>query len=131
MVREDAELKAKYEVGLFEYTTGVFGSGPAFAVVAESVKTEIESRYAAFGDIAIIAHSQGGLIARQYIADRINAGERLPVRRLLTFATPHLGSLLATLGKWLPGTSKQTKAVAQDSDFIIGLAKAWGRAKAG
>jgi pimeloyl-ACP methyl ester carboxylesterase len=130
LLQQDAELSAKYEVGLFEYTTGVFRPGPAFTVVAESLKTEIESRYAAFGDITIIAYSQGGLIARQYIADRINAGERLPVRRLLTFATPHLGSLLATLGKWVPGTSEKIKALAQDSDFIMGLAKAWGQANA-
>lgn len=130
MVQQDAELAGKYEVGLFEYTTGLFGPSPAFAVVAESLKTEIETRYAAFGDVAIIAHSQGGLIARQYIADRINAGDRLPVRRLLTFATPHLGSLLATLGKWVPGASKQAKALAQDSDFIMGLAKAWEQSKA-
>ena len=130
MIKEDCDLAAKYDVETFDYSTGLFGSYPSLPIVARSLKTEIETRYGSYSDIAVIAHSQGGLIARQYIADAINSGQRLPVRRLLTFATPHLGSILASFGKWVPGVSQQAKALALDSDFIILLAAAWSRAKA-
>jgi hypothetical protein len=129
MIKADADLAGKYDVAGFDYSTGLFGSYPALSTVAQSLKTEIETRYATYSEIAIIAHSQGGLIARQYIANAINSGERLTVRRLLTFATPHLGSIVASLGKWVPGVSQQAKALALDSDFILSLSTAWAQAK--
>jgi ubiquinone/menaquinone biosynthesis C-methylase UbiE len=130
LVRQDAELGRKYDVAHFDYSTGIVGRCPALAIIAQSLKTEVEHRYADYGDIAIIAHSQGGLVARQYIADRINAGQRIPVRRLLTFGTPNQGSILANVMQHLPGTSRQVEALAFDSDFLLALAKAWGQARA-
>src|SRR5262245_37743797 len=122
LVRQDAELGLKYDVDHFTYSTGIVGRSPALGTVAQSLKTKIEHDHASYGNIAIVAHSQGGLIARQYIADQINAGHRLPVRRLLTFGTPNQGSILASVMQHLPGTSRQVHALAFDADFLMGLA---------
>jgi triacylglycerol esterase/lipase EstA (alpha/beta hydrolase family) len=88
LLKSDAELAKLYDVESVGYDTGLFGSQPSLGVCASILKTEI--------DIALIAHSQGGLIARSYFAERLNSGQKLRVSRLLTFATPHHGSGHAT-----------------------------------
>jgi triacylglycerol esterase/lipase EstA (alpha/beta hydrolase family) len=77
LLREDASLADHYDVATFEYPTGAFGSKPSLPICAASLKTEIENRYPAYSDIALIAHSQGGLVARSYIAERLNSEQPL------------------------------------------------------
>ncbi|MFH1562498.1 MAG: hypothetical protein ABIF11_03645 [Nitrospirota bacterium] len=50
-------------------------------------------------EVNIIAHSQGGLVARDYIQKKVEKGEDPKVKRLITIGTPHRGSGLATVGK--------------------------------
>ena len=130
LLRDDADLVSQYEVKTFEYPTAIVGSKPSLATCATILKTEIENRHGSYSDIALIAHSQGGLLARYYIAERINSKQPLPVKRLLTFATPHQGSGLATLLKWAPFTSQQTEDLDPNSEFMRALGIAWGQAKA-
>jgi hypothetical protein len=130
LLREDAGLADHYDVATFEYPTGAFGSKPSLPICAASLKTEIENRYPGYSDIALIAHSQGGLVARSYIAERLNSEQPLRVSRLLTFATPHQGSGFATLLKWVPLTSQQTDDLDPNSEFMRALGVAWGQAKA-
>ena len=130
LLRDDADLVSQYEVKTFEYPTAIVGSKPSLATCATILKTEIENRHGSYSDIALIAHSQGGLLARYYIAERINSKQPLPVKRLLTFATPHQGSGLATLLKWAPFTSQQTEDLDPNSEFMRALGVAWGQAKA-
>jgi pimeloyl-ACP methyl ester carboxylesterase len=130
LMRKDAELTKLYEVDTIEYSTGVFGSKPSLATCAAILKTEIENRYPSYSEIALIAHSQGGLVARYYIAERLLSGQPLPVSRLLTFATPHQGAGLATLLKWVPLSSQQIGDLDPNSEFMRELGVAWGQAKA-
>lgn len=130
LIREDTELKELYDVRTFEYSSGAIGSKPSLAICSVSLKTEIETRYAEYSDIALIAHSQGGLVARYYIAERLNSSQPLRVSRLLTFATPHQGSGFATLLKHIPLTSKQAEDLDPNSEFLHSLGVAWGQAKA-
>jgi triacylglycerol esterase/lipase EstA (alpha/beta hydrolase family) len=75
LIRKDGELAEQYDVEAIDYSSGVFWSKPSLPTCAEILKTEIENRYPAsdYSDIALIAHSQGGLVARYYIAERINS----------------------------------------------------------
>jgi hypothetical protein len=130
LTREDSELSALYDVRTFEYSTGILGSKPSLATCASILKTEIENRYPDYNDIALIVHSQGGLLARYYIAERLNSGQPLRVSRLLTFATPHHGSGLATVLKKAPFTSQQSEDLDPNSLFLQALGIAWGQAKA-
>jgi pimeloyl-ACP methyl ester carboxylesterase len=130
LMREDAELSELYDVDTVEYSTGAFGSKPSLAMCATILKTEIENRYPSRSDIALIAHSQGGLVARHYIAERLLSGQPLRVSRLLTFATPHQGSGFATFLKWLPLASQQADDLDPNSGFMRELGVAWGQAKA-
>jgi hypothetical protein len=129
LVRSDPDL-AGYDVESLEYSTGVVGRKPSLAECATILKTEIENRYPSHSEIAIIAHSQGGLIARYYIAERLNSGQPLRVDRLLTFATPHQGSGWANLMKRVPFASQQSADLDPNSQFLLALGVAWGQAKA-
>lgn len=129
LMRTDTKLMELYDVKTLEYSTGAFGSKPSLVNCAAILKTEIDNRYLAYSDIALIAHSQGGLVARYYIADRLNGGQPLRVNRLLTFATPHQGSGLASLLKQVPFASKQVDDLDPNSEFLQTLAVAWGQAK--
>jgi hypothetical protein len=132
LLRQDAELSEHYDVAAIDYRSGAFRSKPGLPTCAAVLKTEIENRFpaSAYSDISLIAHSQGGLVARSYIAERINSSQPLRVSRLLTFATPHQGSGFATLLKWTPFASQQTKDLDPNSEFMRDLAVAWGQAKA-
>jgi pimeloyl-ACP methyl ester carboxylesterase len=129
LIGKDTDLADRYDVATFEYSTGGFGSKPSLAKVAAILKTELDNRYAAYSEIALIAHSQGGLAARYYIAERLNSGQPLRVSRLLTFATPHQGSGLATWLSRVPFASQQTEDLDPNSEFLQALAVAWGQAK--
>jgi pimeloyl-ACP methyl ester carboxylesterase len=132
LLRRDAELAQQYDAMAIDYDSGAFGPKPGLQNCADILRTEIENRFpaSAYSDIALIAHSQGGLVARSYIAQSINDSQPLRVSRLLTFATPHQGSGFASLLKWAPFASRQTIDLDPNSDFLRGLAIAWGRAKA-
>jgi hypothetical protein len=132
LMSEDAELAEQYDVREIDYGSGAFWSKPSLATCATILKTKIENDYSAYSDsdIALIAHSQGGLVARFYIAERIISAQPLRVSRLLTFATPHHGSGFATWLKWVPFASQQTDDLDPNSEFMRALAVAWGQAKA-
>jgi pimeloyl-ACP methyl ester carboxylesterase len=129
LIAADAALAGQYDVATFEYDTGGFGAKPPLAKVAAILKTEIDNRHGAYSDIALIAHSQGGLVARYYIAERINSGQPLRAKRLLTFATPHQGAGLATWLSKIPFASPQAFDLDPNSDFLQALGVAWGQAK--
>ena len=130
LIASDVELSAQYDVRSFQYVTSMFGSAPSLQSCADALKTEIETRYKGYSSIAIVAHSQGGLIARWHIAERINSGRPLLVDRLLTFATPHHGAGGASVLRWIPGASRQTKALDPNSEFMQALGLAWAQSKA-
>jgi triacylglycerol esterase/lipase EstA (alpha/beta hydrolase family) len=131
LLHQDADLAEQYDVVAIDYSSGAFGPKPGLAGCAAILKTEIENRYSdSYSDIAVLAHSQGGLVARSYIAERINSAQPLRVGRLLTFATPHQGSAFATVLKWAPFASQQTKDLDPNSEFMRDLAIAWGQARA-
>jgi triacylglycerol esterase/lipase EstA (alpha/beta hydrolase family) len=91
LLRQDAELAQQYDVKAIDYISGAFGSQPGLLDCAAILRTEIENRFpaSAYSEIALIAHSQGRLVARRYVAEWINSAQPLRVSRLLTFATPH------------------------------------------
>ena len=130
LVEQDAELAALYDARMFDYRAAMFGAAPSLQTCAEALGTEIENRYSGYSSIALVAHSQGGLIARWYIADQINSGRALRIDRLLTFATPHQGAGGASMLSWIPGVSRQTKALGPNSEFMQALGLAWSQAKA-
>jgi hypothetical protein len=116
-------LSKQYDVELFGYATAATKAGKSTPVpqCAQQLRTRIEYEWKDYDDIAVIAHSEGGLVTRRYLADQLRDKKRHPICRVLFFATPHMGALGAKLGEALPGASEETKGMAYDSEMLQAL----------
>jgi pimeloyl-ACP methyl ester carboxylesterase len=102
-------------------------AGPVESAVKELAEVMDYAGKIHKGDIVLICHSRGGLIARKYLADN-----RSNVSALITISTPHRGSSIAKLASYISplvrimtpfisgNTSPSTlkKAVARVTDFM-------------
>jgi hypothetical protein len=123
LVRADPELSKQYDVELFGYATAATRAGKSTPVpeCAQYLRTRIEHEWKDYGEIAVIAHSQGGLVTRRYIANQLRDRQLQRISRVLFFATPHMGALGAKLGGALLGASAETKGLAYDSEMLQAL----------
>lgn len=71
--------------------------GPGISELSKHLKTVIEEVCDNYENIIIVAHSMGGLVARKYIVNRLNNEKNVgKIKSLITYATPHHGSVLAS-----------------------------------
>lgn len=88
----DTEIRSRYKVFTYRYPTNY---GIANAATTLGNANHLPNVVKAAGVRAtIIAHSMGGLVARQYVRNR-GADE---IGHVITLATPHLGSSVADAG---------------------------------
>ena len=120
LAREDTDLKEHFTFEPFTYDTNVFGFGASMTDVAALLRSDLSSKYRDYGEVVLISHSQGGLIAEKYLVEEVKGGQHLRVVLLMTYAMPRAGSLLA---RFAPGT--QTKQLRTDSDFMRYLNSDW------
>lgn len=84
------------------------------------LKNEMDTTYKDYSDIYLIAHSMGGLVVKNYLLDELNLHKKpLRIKRVLFYATPHLGSNLAKLE--LLYRHEQIAQLNPDSDFLYFL----------
>ncbi len=67
-------------------------------------------------EIDVVAFSMGGLVARD-AASCVHGSERVPIRRLYTISTPHLGARVASAPFHFP----QSEDMQITSDFLVEL----------
>lgn len=128
LLREDQAIAARYRVETFGYPTAKFGWAPPLAECARRLASEIDALYADCIDIVLIGHSQGGLIALRYVADRLLARDPNKAGRVLTIATPHHGAFLAAaVGQTL---SDQARDLNPNSEFLENLHRDWNETEA-
>jgi hypothetical protein len=123
LIRSDTKLSREFDVALFGYASAATKAGRSTSVpqAAQHLRTRIDCEWRDYAEITVIAHSQGGLVFRRYLADQLRDRRPQPVRRVLYFATPHLGALGPKLGGLLPGVSVETIDLAYDSDMLQSL----------
>ncbi|MYR43036.1 alpha/beta hydrolase [Streptomyces sp. SID5910] len=102
LVAQDAELRP-FETLTFSYVSrpAVLNPQrrlPSFDDVADNLRgfLEVDARH--FGNVVLVAHSQGGLIVQRYLSRMLHDGRGLElarIRRVVLFACPNLGSELA------------------------------------
>jgi hypothetical protein len=116
--------------------------GPKVIELSNHLSNTIDEICRSHKRVILVAHSMGGLIARQYLIDTIrNTKTTGKVKCLFTYATPHYGSKLATFYKWLvkpiftplhfiwgSGNSKQIVDMCRsNSEFLDNLNKDWNK----
>jgi pimeloyl-ACP methyl ester carboxylesterase len=129
-----------FDVFRFKYKSNPF-SGPGIKNIAQQLESEILESLPSY-QLVLLAHSMGGLVCMQYIVNRLEMGERLPVIGLLMFGTPTngvewvniakivlaLGGLKATVLKTIKGLvdrNSQLKEVSTASQFLQDLHSNW------
>jgi len=96
---------------------------PKIQKVSDLLKGEITLYHSDYDEIYLIAHSMGGLVARQYLNDMIlSKDETLKVKKLMLYAVPNNGSALAKVSNIYNNT--QIKQLDGSSDFINQLNQA-------
>jgi pimeloyl-ACP methyl ester carboxylesterase len=101
LLRADPEVAERFEFVPFTYPTRLFQMSmrrriPPVDELGNALGEFIDSREFQNREIALIGHSQGGLVIQQFLASRIQQGrakELQPIRQVTLFATPFAGSV--------------------------------------
>lgn len=93
----------------YDWRKDITSTAPPLDQKIESIKTQTGSQ-----KVDIVAHSMGGLVARNYIADSQRAGK---VRKLITLGTPHLGAT-----KFLSALTSGTCLYLEAGPFCFSIA---------
>ena len=122
-VSEKISCKTK----IYSYPTGIWSKSPSLEFVARNFDNWIRNNINS-DNVAIVAHSMGGIIARRLVALQFERDDRLDklLRQMTFIASPHNGAVLANIGKYVPTLKKtQLKDLSTDSSFLFALNSDW------
>jgi pimeloyl-ACP methyl ester carboxylesterase len=113
---------------IFQYPSGAWKHSPSIVLVADSLRNWVNT-FATGKDLAIICHSMGGLVVRQFILSEAHNSETrsdLNVRNIVFLASPHSGSAFAEIAKGIPTfRTAQIQELAPSSPVLYQIAKNW------
>ena len=75
--------------------------------------------------VAIVAHSMGGLIARELVIQSRLGQNTTKIRGIVAIGTPHQGAKIATLAKEIGISRGFARSLAPGSEFLASLAVYW------
>lgn len=102
---------------------------PNIQELAEGLRTYIDVHYSNATKIYIVAHSLGGVVARQLILDCRKSNFLFPFAGVMLIASPHGGASLAALGQYLSVDHKHLAQLSEQSDIIDLIGRDWVRLK--
>jgi|GEM_PF-6433069 len=129
----------KYDVYLYNYPTGLFPapnrmlswfSGakavPTPRDISHAMKTTINEHLSRYKRFHILAHSMGGVIARDYVVNEIKKGRqsKLKVGGMILFGSPFDGTQWDAICELLGG---QLVRLSADSEYLLELQSDWSR----
>ena len=126
----DQSIADRFIVDYYSFPTQIFRlpfspRAPKIQVLADGLRTQI--RYAGFERVSLACHSLGGLVAKQYLIEEIEANRDLQIDRVAFFGVPNNGSDLAAIGSLVSWRQHQLRQLQKDSDIIEFSNKAWRR----
>ncbi|MFI5163052.1 MAG: esterase/lipase family protein [Sphingobacteriales bacterium] len=108
--------------------------GPNIDTLSQHFKTTVNTLCEEYDNVIIVAHSMGGLVARKYLVNLLKETKTVgKVKALITYATPHHGSVYANyylilcygfLGLFI-SNSKQITDLSKNNEFINSLNLDW------
>lgn len=128
-IREENTI-ASWDILTIEYPTALridipnlWSSDPDLDILALTLKTSLSHPpFAQYKQLALVAHSMGGLVAQKAIVDDDKLIRR--VSQVVLYATPSSGVEKARLFLHL---KKQIRDMVPDSRFIVNLRKKWAQ----
>jgi pimeloyl-ACP methyl ester carboxylesterase len=125
---KEESLIASWDILTIEYPTAlrmdipnVWSSDPDLDILALTLRTSLsQPPFAQYKQLALVAHSMGGLVAQKAIVDNEQLSRR--ISQLVLYATPSNGVEKARPFLRL---KKQIRDMVPDSDFIVALRARW------
>ncbi|MDM8517416.1 AAA family ATPase [Desulfobacterales bacterium HSG16] len=112
-----------YESTLFvPELRGIWKAAPDIQKLADTLATYLQFSFDRYSEIAIVAHSMGGLIVQRALLDNAEAVKR--ISHLFLFGTPSNGLIKAVIGSKIIG-KRQIKNMAEGGTFITRLRRDW------
>ncbi len=115
---------------VYPYPTGVWKSSPSIQYIARNLENWIRNRVRGNGKLALIAHSMGGVISRQFIVSQIWRDRPISkaIKLITLIASPHHGMALADIARLLPAVSdEQLRDLSPNSPFLVELNQQWAK----
>jgi pimeloyl-ACP methyl ester carboxylesterase len=124
--KNDDPRVRSYDMYLFEYDTSLRRQPALDPYVVDGLKQFLQGCLDTYQTTVLIAHSQGGIVAKLYVLRMLSAGMGLDlsVDMIITLGTPHKGVLLAGLVP--PPFLRQVRQLAPWSRNIKTLRASWG-----
>jgi pimeloyl-ACP methyl ester carboxylesterase len=105
----------RFQVWLYSYPSGIPLASAAQAL--EAAVAALHDRYG-FARMDVVAHSMGGLVAREFILEAAAKGRAAWLRNFITLSTPWLGHEAAALGvKYAPTAIPSWRDLETGSEF--------------
>jgi pimeloyl-ACP methyl ester carboxylesterase len=119
-------LSLGYNTSFLPGTRGIWSADPELPILATLFRTQLEIvPLSMYTEVAVIAHSMGGLIAQQALVDNPDLARR--VRHLFLFGTPSAGLRKAAFITALIGylVGEQIHNMASGGEFVTHLRSRW------
>lgn len=119
------------KTNVYEYPSNWIKECPSIVVISRNLNSWVHENFSEYGSLAFIAHSMGGLVVRKLLVSQLwqtNKNRRLDqlVRQVTFIASPHNGSVLASLAKIIPGLgTAQIRDLDPNSSFLLELNSQW------
>lgn len=133
LILADSELN--YDVKFFDYNSALFRIpilqkkyAPIHGL-ANQLKTTISLDCDKYTEIVLVGHSLGGIVIRQYLTDEIIAKKKLKTSKVIFYATPHEGALLAKISSTFSVAHRHLNQLCHDSSYLDYLNDQWFSAK--
>jgi len=118
-----------YAIHAYRYPTSQFGHSPKIEDVSANFEAWLNQCCSSYDQLILVAHSMGGIVAKEYILNVLERGQADQLRVELVFfiATPHKGSDLAKWASYVPGlASPQLKTLGGvNKDLLNTQLSAW------
>jgi tetratricopeptide (TPR) repeat protein len=100
---------------------GIWAAIPDISKLGDFFNTTIRNQFAKYQQIAIVAHSMGGLVIQKAILE-LDTSFRNKIKYILLFGTPSNGLNKAGIIKFW---NRQLRDMANNGEFVTGLRKKW------
>jgi len=131
LARDLAEENHPAYVFVFDYVSRL-REGPSVLSIADHLEFEIGEllKKHPYRSLRIVAHSMGGLVAREYILRRqIRSHLQLKATNIVLLATPNNGSEMAELGRLISESRQveELRHIDKGNSYLESLNKDWNR----
>jgi esterase/lipase len=97
-----------------------------------ALDTFIKNKLSDYDEIALVGHSLGGIIIKQYLINLKLSGATRDldkIKKIIFYATPHDGALKANISSFFSFKHRHLRQLKNKSDYLLSLNMQWGQSR--